>query len=585
MEIRQSGLTKLHRNGILWLPSLCLLLAGCGSEAPAPEPAELVFHNGAVYTVDEANSWAEAVAINDGSIIAVGTNNEVLAYAGDATRVVDLGGRMVMPGIVDSHVHTESGGRTRTQCFAPGTFDRPTREDFAAAILDCAERFPERPFYFLSHFGPNTVGPEYFNRQFIDELIADKPVVLSDPLGHVLWMNTAAVSMTGITAETEAPAGAIIGKDEDGELTGVFYGARGMMSGLRGSMQQESAAGLDEAESLGWALDELSRNGVTSVMDANVDTDRLDNWSNVLKSREVAQRFNLCMWVGRDKDNVPAAADLRAAFESAGLPDDTRICAKIYTDGILENGTSGLIEQYANHDHNGQVNFPQEQLDEIVADLDAHDIPIKAHSIGDRTTRFLLNSYEKAIAARGSNELRHHVGHIISVHPDDLPRFQELGVPAEFIGHLTAMIPYVESNYYNALGHDRFHEQLMPVGELIASGAVVSANSDWPAAILDSFRGLQTTVTRQDPFSDAPVVGPQNKIDLATAIRVHTINGAYLLHREDQVGSLEVGKAADLIVLDQNLFEIPEDTIKDTNVLLTLIGGDVAWQSPEFDLQ
>ena len=129
-----------------------------------------------------------------------------------------------------------------------------------------------------------------------------------------------------------------------------------------------------------------------------------------------------------------------------------------------------------------------------------------------------------------------------------------------------------------------FHEQLMPVGELVASGAIVSANSDWPAAILDTFRGLQTTVTRQDPFSDAPVVGPQNKVDLATAIRIHTINGAYLLHRENQVGSLEVGKAADLIVLDQNLFEIPEDTIKDTNVLLTLIGGEVAWQSPELEL-
>jgi predicted amidohydrolase YtcJ len=230
------------------------------------------------------------------------------------------------------------------------------------------------------------------------------------------------------------------------------------------------------------------------------------------------------------------------------------------------------------------MNFSQKELQRIVADLDTHDITIKTHAIGDRTNREVLNAYEKVISRRGGNPLRHHLGHLTTVHPQDFPRLRQLDVPGEFIGNVAALIPYVERSYYPALGHDRFHTEMEPVAGLLAAGAILNASSDWGAAILDPMRSIQTVITRRDPHNpEGQVAGPEHRVDLPTAIALHTINGAYVTGRERQTGSLEVGKQADLIVLDRNLFEIPAEEIRHTRVLLTLIGGKTAWKDRSFE--
>jgi predicted amidohydrolase YtcJ len=316
-----------------------------------------------------------------------------------------------------------------------------------------------------------------------------------------------------------------------------------------------------------------------------VPTDRLPLWAGVLKQKDlVAPHMHLCHWVGDNSFPAPAAKDLRKAWEAQEFPADVRECAKIYGDNVLEAGTAGLLENYQGRDHPGRMNFTQEEFDRIIEDLDSQDIPIKTHSIGDLTTRTVLNSYARVIEKRGSNELRHHIGHMTTIHPDDWPRFRQLGVPGEFIGTVSALIPYVKVAYYESLGYDRFHLEMHPAGGVLRQGGIVNASSDWGASILDTFRSMQTVITRKDPNdTEAQAAAPMHAVDLPTAIQIHTIQSAYLLGREHEIGSLEPGKQADLIVLEKNLFDLPVDQIRNNTVLLTLIGGKRAWQAESVD--
>ena len=544
------------------------------------DEADLVLKNGQIYTVDAARSWAHAVAVKDGKIIAVGSNASVEKYIGAGTTLVDLEGHMAMPGIIDSHSHPGMVAMDKERCILPGTFENPGEEELVAAILACNERFADDEILRGNRFTTSAIAPERMTRWFLDELISDRPVVLNDESGHTTWLNSRALELAGLPDDVQAPKGGTVVRNENGELTGVFQSAASQLLGdLRGRREMPDPAKLTAG--INWALDEMSRMGVTSYMDAGFWAQGLPLWEAVFASREVSPRANLCFWATGGMD-MPDAKGIREAFDNSSLPDDTKLCAKIYGDNVLEAGTAGLLEPYANRDHAGQTNQTPEFLKEIVRELDKYDIQIKTHAVGDRTARNVLDAYEEVIEARGGNPLRHHLGHLTTVSPDDFRRLRELDVPGEFIGLITALIPYVELSYYRSLGHDRFHERMMPVGGLHRTGAVLSANSDWGAAILHPMRGIQTTVTRMDPLNpEAPVAGPEHQVDLATAIAMNTINGAYLLRREDQTGSIEVGKEADIIVLDQNLFDVDIDEVRHTNILLTLIGGKVAWRSED----
>ncbi len=545
--------------------------------------ADLVLTNGNIYTVDEGQPWVSAVAIRDGRFVAVGSDDQIARFIGSSTVNLDLKGRMAMPGIVDSHMHPDNVAMDSQRCILPGTFDNPGEDELVAAILECDRRFPDDEVLYGYRFTTSAIAPTRMTRWFLDELISDRPVFLRDEAGHTVWINTKALDLVGLTPDVKGPKGGVIVKNDEGELTGVFQSsARSLLGSL---WRQDETPDSDVMRAgMNWTLDEMTRLGVTSYMDANFKSQMLPLWEQVFASREVSPRASLCFWATGDM-TMPDAKGIREAFDNARLPEGTKLCAKIYGDNVLEAGTAGLLENYADRDHAGQSNQTPKFLKEVVRELDKYDIQIKTHAIGDRTARSVLDAYEEVIEARGGNPLRHHLAHLTTVAPADFPRFRQLDVPGEFIGLITALIPYVELSYYRTLGHDRFHERMMPIGALHRAGATLSASSDWGAAILDPMRGIQTTITRKDPNNpDAPIAGPDHTVDLETAIAMNTINGAYLLGREHQTGSLEVGKMADLIVLDRNLFEVPEETIRGTRVLLTLIGGSVAWQSEELGL-
>ena len=560
---------------------LVVLLTAC-SKPPVPE-ADLVLTNGKIFTVYKDQPWVSAVAIKDGRLIAVGNNDEIAHYIGGSTAKLDLEGRMAMPGIVDTHMHPDNVAMDSQRCILPGTFENPGEDDLIAAILECDERFADDEILYGYRFTTSAITPGRMNRWFLDELISDRPVFLRDEAGHTVWINTKALELAGLTSDVVGPKGGEVVKNDKGELTGVFKSAaRGLLESLWCGDETLDTEVLREG--VNWTLDEMTRLGVTSYMDANFKLQMLPLWEQVFASRKVSPQASLCFWATGDM-TMPDARAIREAFDNARLPENTRLCAKIYGDNVLEAGTAGLLQNYADRDHAGQSNQTPEFLKEVVRELDKYDIQIKTHAIGDRTARNVLDAYEEVIEARGGNPLRHHLAHLTTVAPEDYPRFRQLDVPGEFIGLITALIPYVKLSYYRTLGHDRFHERMMPIGALHRAGATLSASSDWGAAILDPMRGIQTTVTRKDPNNpEAPIAGPEHTVDLETAIAMNTINGAYLLGREHQTGSLEVGKMADLIVLDQNLFDVPVEEIRYTKVLLTLIGGRVAWKAGEFAL-
>ncbi len=570
--------TNLFR---LWKAAVSILFAlglhACGESQPiANSQPDLILRNGAIYTVDASRSWAQAIAIADGTILAVGKNTEIDLLAGPLTEVVDLKGRMVMPGIVDTHTHTIEAGVINQKCRLPGTFTNPGLDTFVAALRDCDVRFADDDILRGLQFTVTAIPGDKFNRQFLDSIISDRPVFLADESGHVKWLNSKALELAGITRDTESPEGGTVVKDEQGEPTGVLLSrAGGLASALRSDDEDPEL----EVRGLEWAFGRMSELGVTSVMDAIVRPDDLPVWRDSIARVGVAQHINLCLWgAGSDDFNDPEV--LKSAFAEVGLPEGVRMCVKLYPDGTHEAGTAALLEPYADRPGSGELNISPAALKRMVAAYDAAGIQIKTHNLGDRAVRVTLDAYEEVIQNRGNNALRHHITHNTTVHPDDIPRFRELNVGADMIGAIAALIPYVKTSYYDTLGHDRFHERVLPAGGFVRAGVVTSANSDWGAGILDPMRSIQTVITRRDPNNpDAPVAGPQHRVDLPTAIEMHTINGAWILGREEHTGSLEVGKDADLIVLDRNLFEIPAEDIRTVKVLLTLYRGKIAWKS------
>ena len=573
----------LHLLRIVSIASLIGFIASTGVVA---ETADTIFTNGKIYTVGASRSWAQALGIKDGVILAVGSNEDVAAHKGDDTTIIDLEGRMAMPGIVDVHTHYELGGLAGVQCFLPDTFANPTLDQIVDAIKECDKRFPGDGWLYGNRFHANALPPEDYNAKWLDTVIDHRPVLLVDEPGHGYLTNSKGLEILrtekGVTEDTKAPDGGIIGKNEDGTLSGVFR------STARNLLIEEPTPSIEKkVDAYVWAINELYRYGTTAIMNPYSFPHTMDNWwhgdlrawKEAWKRMSVPPRMDLCLYFGDGSYEPPAVSKVLEVWEEADMPKAIRLCAKIYGDGVLEGGTAALIENYANRDHNGKLGHEPEELQKLVEEIDAAGIPIKTHAIGSRTVREVLNAYEKVIEKRGGNPLRHHVAHITSAHPDDWPRFRQLDVPAEYIGSVAAMIPYVAQGYFPALGEERFHLMMEPVGGIIREGGIVAATSDWGAAHLDSFRSIQTSITRKDPNNpDAPVAGPMHRIDLPTAIAAHTINGAYVMRRENEIGSLEVGKQADLIVLDQNLFEIPVDKIRDTKVLLTVIGGRKAWE-------
>jgi predicted amidohydrolase YtcJ len=561
--------------------ALVISMIGCRAE----EGADWLLRNGAVYTVDSARSWAQAVAVDDGKIVYVGDDGGAGAYIGAGTRVVDLEGKMVLPGFIDAHSHPSGA---LVQAVAVALHEKTSLEEYLDAVRRFAEANPEKEAIRGSGWSnalfPVT-GPK---KEDLDAVVPDRPVQLSSGDGHSSWVNSKALELADITRETPDPEGGIIERDpKSGEPTGTLReSASGLVSRvLPRYTLEERLKGLELFQEMaakdGVTTARIAAIGFTTSV-AEMDLSELKAYERLESEGDLTVRL-------RGTLLFPPEASLERVSEIASEREKQRgglfevDAAKIFVDGVVEGETAYLLEPYAHRpDYRGELLWDPDHLKEVIAALEREGLIVHVHSIGDAATRLTLDAFEHARKENGAGDRRHQVTHIQLVAPEDLRRFADLdviAVPQPFWFTKGTFYENIEAPY---LGEERASREY-PMKSFFDAGVVVASASDFPVTIpFSPLEGIERGVTRASrPEEPELVLGPEERASLEDMIASFTIHGAYASRLEEVLGSLEVGKIADLVVLDRNLFDVPPGELSETRVLLTLFGGEEIYRAPE----
>lgn len=566
-----------------------LMMAGGSSQLTAgedsrPAAADTIYRNASFYTVNPKQLWAEAVAVKDGHYVYVGDEVGSETYRGEATEVVDLAGAMVMPGINDAHVHPLRGGiKSLYACNFPFS---ATPEDIARRVAECVENNPDAPWIrggqwdsgFFDNYDIESP------RQFLDAVSGDKAVLLSDDSHHNGWVNSKALQLVNIDANTPDPAdGTIVRDPRTGEPNGLLLeGAEQMVSDqLPDWTGEQYRQGALEAVRIANSF------GITGMKDA-VATPQTMAAYHALDERG---EFNVHMATSietpyghRDEPLDYARID-RLSEQYRGPHVHTRY-VKIFMDGVpTASRTAAMLEPYTAAEEGGEPTRGMLHLDPAlltrdVIELDKRGYTVKIHTAGDRAVRVALDAIEAARKANGDSGLRHELAHAGYIDDADLPRFAALNAVADLSPYLWHPSPIIES-VVHAVGSPR-GEHYWPVRDLLASGAPVLAGSDWPAAVetINPWLGIEAMVTRKDPRGEnSGRFWPEQAIPLNQVLEIFTLRGARAMGLVEITGSIEVGKSADLIVLSDNLFEIEPEAISEIRVLRTVFAGDTVFQT------
>lgn len=553
---------------------LGIVLQSVAVAQTASPPADLVFRNGAVYTVDAARRWADAVAVRAGRIVYVGTDSGVATWIGPQTRCVDLQGKMLLPGFHDSHVHLVGGGIEMGECDLNGL---KTIEQVLDAVRNYAEKHPERK-WIRGGGWPLTLSGGNPRKELLDKLVPDRPVLLDAFDGHSSWVNSRALEIAGITKETADPPRGRIERDATtGEPTGTLResAARLVISKIPPYAHEEFVAGLRRG------LQVANRFGITSVQEARVTEQHLKAFAELDKSGELTVRTVAAMGYDPAKGmtQLPQFVEWRTQFQGKRLRP---IAVKIFQDGVIESRTAALLQPYLGGETRGWLNLEPETLKPLAAEFDRLGFQIHVHAIGDRAIQSTFDALEFARDRNGRRDSRHHIAHIQLFDPPDIARFRKLGVIANFQPLWAWADPYIVDMTIPVLGPER-SRWLYPIRSVAQTGAVIACGSDWSVTSMNPLDAIQIAITRRGlKEPPGPAWLPDETVDLPLMLASYTINGAFLNFEEAETGSIEVGKAADLIVLDRNLFEIAPHEIHNAKVLLTLLEGQEVFRDATF---
>ena len=549
-------------------------LWSCGSpdgsqQAPA---ADVIFTNAHVYTVAGGQPWAEAVAVDDGLIVAVGTHDEVARFRGDGTRVVDVGGRLVLPAFGDAHVHPIFGGMAMTRCpLHAGT----SLADYQRIVAGCVEAEPgDGPIYGVGWqdalFPPNGIP----RKEILDEVSTDRALIFESVGGHSYWLNSKALELGGITKDTPDPENGRIDRDP---ATGEPVG--GLQEGAMDLVQDliPTPDDTDMQEAIRYVAEHLNSLGITNWHDAGIDlaadgtSATLAAYKALTDRGELTSHVTLAFkWANeRSLHQVPAVLEASRRAGEWGLDART---VKFYLDGVIPQWTAAMIEPYEGSDGvRGELQIAPDVLEQAVAELAAAGIQPHVHAIGDRATRVALDAFETALEKNGTSH-RPMISHLSVIDPADQQRFGPLGAIAVFQPTWASNYPYMDMAK-REIGPVR-SRYIYPAGSVLEAGGMLAYGSDWPVATANPLLGLQVAVTRvnYEVPASAPLL-PDEGISLAEAVKAHTINVAYATGNADVTGSLEPGKSADLIVLDKDIFSVPATEIGTAKVLLTVFEG------------
>ena len=546
-----------------------LALAACAGQKPPHqalhEPADRVFHKGAVVTLDAQHPRAEAVAVAGGRIVYVGSEQGAEEWIGPKTDVIDLAGGILLPGFQDSHTHLVSGGLGLDTCQLDNF---ATQEEILAEIRRYAEAHPDRPWILGGGWQLPAFPQANPHKSLLDAIVPDRPVALSAADGHSTWANSRALALAHITKETPDPPNGRIERDATGEPTGTLReSAAGLLSAVVPKRSPK-----DHVDGLRKALKLAAESGITSIQDASAEQQELDAYAALDRSGELTVRVTAALLAEPEKGTaqIPELIRRRATYRGKRLRADT---VKIFVDGVIEARTAALLEPYLGSNDRGQPNWEPEALNEMVIALDREGFQIHVHAIGDRAVRLALDAFEKARAANGLRDARHQIAHLELIDPQDISRFQRLGVIADFQPLWAYEDPYIKDLTIPVLGPER-SRWLYPIGAVAKTGAVVVGGSDWPVSSMNPLEAIQIGITRRDPAAGpGPAWLPEHTVDLDTLLAAYTIRGAFAAFQEKTTGSIEVGKLADLAVLDKDLAQVPAHEIARVKVVRTFVEG------------
>ena len=555
-----------------------LVLFGCSeTEGVAAETtASIVFHTGKIYTVNERQPWATAIAIKRGRIVYVGDDEGALELVGPGTRVVDLAGKMLLPGFQDAHVHPIEAGMAYLGCSLHGS---TSIAEYLKVLENCDRSFPESTFVDGGGWTMDLFPNGLPDKKLIDSVIPARPVILKSATGHQLWVNSAALEMAGIDSESIDPPRGRIDRYPGSSVPSGSLQENSAMNLVLGARPPYSEEQMVAALQFGQFY--LNQYGVTSVQDALLKLDGNEAYVGGPTYMTLEESGNLTLKVSGaivwntdlGMEQISRIIEARERFNTRRLKAKS---VKIWLDGVLEVHTAALLEPYSDKEDGttGELLIPPKILREVITKLDALDFQIHFHAIGDAAIRASLDAIEVARSINGEKDNRHHISHIQLFNPADIPRFAELGVAANFQPYWAWADKFITELTIPKLGEER-SQWLYPIKSLLDSGALVVFGSDWFVSSGNPLLGIETAITRRDPLTNesAPFLDHQ-RIGLSAALKAYTLNSAYINFIEHETGSIEVGKQADLTVLDKNLFDLKSSEISEASVLLTLIDGE-----------
>ena len=555
-------------NTCLLIGIISIALTGC---TKPDNTADYVYTGGKIYTSNIEQPWAQAVAIDGTDIVYVGDNAGVEALIGKETVVTDLQGKMMMPGIISAHEHPLMLMGISAGLFMDNSGDK---DIMMKTLEEYLQANPEGPYLSMGGAYEGTV--EIY-RQDIDRIIADQPFVMISASGHGGWANTKALEMAGILKDKPDPIDHF-GRDKDGTPNGylgsspaAFY----MVAKL--DLIKEEAALLQADDVLGL----LSSQGITAVYDAGVAPGMEESLFSVIGTLEKQNRLSVRIFGSAAMAQRPVHIEASiASLKKYGPMYSSEMFSlqtlKIHGDGDVGGMTAGLLEPYtAAPDHRGLVSFPDpQQLSSFMLDAAKLGFDIHTHTIGDWASRVTLDAYE-TVRKAGYTDVRLSTGHTMFVNELDRPRFKELDITVNTFATNIA-VPNPEQCAV-LLGKERC-ANYMPMKSFINNGVRLTLSADWPTEEINPFLQMYTAVTRSRVGEDAFLPPASEKLTLEDAVRAYTIDAAYQVRMEEILGSIEVGKRADLIIIDRNVFDIEVDQIPETNVLMTMMNGKKVYE-------
>lgn len=560
------------------------------------DKAQLVFAGGPVYTADASRSAmaqartadgspVTAVAVVGGRIEVVGTGDDsrIRELTGPSTEFVDLRGRALLPGFQDAHCHPAFAGVTMIGCNLMGA---TSLDDALATIAAYGRQHPDREWIAGSGWRMEWFPGGTPDRQTLDAVTGGRPAFLANRDGHGAWVTTRALELAGIDARTADPVDGRIEREADGSPQGTLHeGAANLVGRLLPELTFD-----ERLEGLLLAQQHLHSLGITAWQDAIIgeylgNTDPMPVYLAAAASGQLTARVEGALWWDRTRggEQLPEILDRRERGRGPRFRANT---VKIMQDGVAENFTAGMLEPYGDplghvHHGSGLSYVDPEALLGYVTELDANGFQVHLHAIGDRAVREALNALEAARNANGSNDHRHHIAHLQVVHPDDVPRFARLGVTANMQALWAAHEPQMDELTIPFIGPERAARQYV-FGDLLRAGARLAAGSDWAVSSADPMQAVHVAVNRSAhgaTGADAEPFLPGQRLELGEALAAYTLGSAYVNHLDEETGSIEPGKLADLVVLDRDPFAGPASDIGGTRAVATYVQGELVYEA------